>query len=147
MHREGVAKDSAHTEGVAKGGFHEDVVAKGNMSMDKCGLSFDHEQAYFSHLIEHTAGEEGVHEDRGMHEGSVHEEEGVQASEDKLTCPFCGLQFEHKSLLLQHITVHTGEEEEEEEEYEGVHEENVHNDDEDDDDNGEEEVFFAITVQ
>lgn len=74
------------------------------------------------------------------------------APEDKqLICPFCGLQFGHKSLLLDHITVHTtGEGEEGVHENQSVHEESSQEDqgaENDDDDDGEEEVFFAITVQ
>ena len=148
--REGMAKDNMYQGGVVKssahgGHVHVEDVAKNSVHANKKRLSSEHEQAFFSDQIEHTAGEEGEHEDGSGFLGSDHEEEGGHAlTEEKFTCPFCGLQFEHKGLLLHHITVHTGEEESEDEVHEGVHEENV---DEDDNDDGEEEVFFAITVQ
>lgn len=149
--REGVAKDSMYQGGVAKSSAHEGHVhvedmAKNSVYGNKHRLSFEQEQEYFSHQIEPTAGEEGGHEERSEFSESEPEEEGGHVlTEEKFTCPFCGLQFEHKGLLLHHITVHTGEEASEDEVHEGVHEGNV--DEADNDDGEEEEVFFAITVQ
>lgn len=148
---------AVHTAGEEGGSAQEASADKRSACQGKChicpfcGLGFDHEQLYFSHLTVHNAGEDGMHEEQTAHG----EEESMRTStEDKhLICPFCGLQFEHKCLLFDHITVHTTGEETGEEGVRvnrGEHKESVHEDqgtEEEDDDDGEEEVFFAITVQ